>query len=720
MAGQALQRGKPRLASVNSAQVQTKPETEDEIDLVALLRTLWRGKWLIMLCAVAAMTAGVYYATQVAVPKYSASTSVALQVQAPQMVDLDSVMSGVSTDDASMNTEVEVIRSRGLLEKLVAELDLLQDPEFNIELRPDDGLSLGSLLAPVLGREETVLPAAETQKAALIDTVDRLRETLGASVQRDTFILNISATTEDPRKSARVANTLAELYIEDQIAVKFEGTENAVTWLSERVTALEEELRQKEDQIARLRSESELVSPEALEGLNRQAKDVRDRLSELEDQAARDVARLQELRAAFEASDFGTLGRLANDGTLRQLVTRLEDGESGAGELVERRAETVIARAESDLERTRSQVTALETSLGRLQSQIEAQGEELAQLQQLEREAQATQTLYETFLARLKETTVQRGMHQADARVLSIATPGEKVEPRTARIGALALVLGLMAGAGIVLLREATHSGFRTSEDLEGQTGETVLGQIPKMPIRKRGQLIPYLNDKPTSAAAEAIRNLRTSVLLSKIDAAPQVILSTSSVPGEGKTTTAISLAHNLAGLGKSVLLIEGDIRRRTLNEYFEKGAKAGLLSVLTDKVAIEEAVIRQENYPVDVLMGEKSTVNAADLFSSEAFKTFVERMRTRYDYIVIDTPPVLVVPDTRIIAALADAIIYTVRWDHTPRAQVSEGLKQFRTVGAEVTGLALSQIDPKGMKRYGYGGRHGAYASYGQGYYDA
>ena len=221
-------------------------------------------------------------------------------------------------------------------------------------------------------------------------------------------------------------------------------------------------------------------------------------------------------------------------------------------------------------------------------------------------------------------------------------------------------------------------------------------------------------------AAAEAIRNLRTSVLLSNLDVAPKVILVSSSVPGEGKTTQAIGLAHNLAGLGKKVLLVEGDIRRRTFKEYFKSETDLGLIGVLSEEVPLEQAILRPEGFPVDVLMGQKSSVNAADLFSSDTFEGFMARARKQYDYIVIDTPPVLVVPDARVIAAVADAIVYVAQWDSTPRSQVIEGLKLFASVGAPVTGLSLSQIDPKKMKRYGYGGQYGAYAGYGRKYYDA
>jgi len=196
--------------------------------------------------------------------------------------------------------------------------------------------------------------------------------------------------------------------------------------------------------------------------------------------------------------------------------------------------------------------------------------------------------------------------------------------------------------------------------------------------------------------------------------------MSTSSIPGEGKTTLAIALAQNLAGLDKRVILIEGDIRRRTFGEYFPKAKeKGGLLSVITGKMPLEQAVWREPNGRIDILMGERSTINAADVFSSEAFRSLIDTLRDSYDYVIIDTPPVLVVPDSRVIGQHVDAIFYSVNWDSTKRTQVQEGLRQFQTVNLRVTGMVLSKIDPKGMKRYGYGERYGAYSRYGRGYYD-
>ena len=707
---------------VAPASVQTISESDDEIDLMQLFGTLWRGKWVVTFCALLAALIGGYYAYAVAVPKYAATTTLALQVRGEKVVDLESVISGVSTDFAAMNTELEVIRSRGLIEQLVAKLNLLEDPEFNWTLRPEPQFSLAQLVA--YGRELVGQPVPEapkpTDEAILNSTIGAVRAAISATNQRNTYIFNIGATTESSVKSAAVSNTLAELYISDQIAVKFQATENAVVWLSERVTSLEAELQEKEQAIKDLRSESELVSPEALDVLSRQASDVLDRLAET--RAAMGVAQvhLAELHNLQEAGDVAAIAASQNDPVLNRLLLDLETGGDQARDLFEARFDFLIARAQTSLDRTVQQAGALEKSSTDLHQRIENQSAALVQLEQMSREAQATGVLYETFLTRRKETAVQRGLQQADSRILSAATPGRYVEPRKSRILALSIILGGMVGVGLVLLRQLTHNGFRTAEDLEAYTGVAVLGQIPRIPVKGRHALIPYLRDKPTSAAAEAIRNLRTSVLLSDIDKPPQVIMSTSSVPGEGKTTQSIALAQNLSGLGKRVLLIEGDIRRRTFTQYFDTSPKGGILTALAGDIPLDQIVTHDDRIGADVLMGEKSSVNAADVFSSDKFRDFLKAVRGAYDYIVIDTPPVLVVPDARVIGQSVDAIIYSVTWDDSSKSQVSEGLRQFSSVNLRVTGLVLAQIDPKGMKRYGYGGKYGAYSRYGRGYYEA
>ncbi len=694
---------------------------DDEIDLTELLRTLWRGKWTILLATVVALCLGVYYALGVADPDYQSRAELTLEVRSGQVVDIESVMSGVSTETAALNTEIEIILSRRLLGKLVDTLDLTADPEFNPDLRAP------SLIAPVTAAIRGLISpeaggalSAEDVQKPRNKAIDLLRDALTASVRRDTYVFTIAATTGDPVKSERIVNTLADLYLEDQISVKFEATEQAVAWLSQRVSELEQEFRQKEDALTTARGETELISPEALEGLNVQAKDLRERLEEMRARADEGEAALARLQELAGTGDRAAIAAETGDPALQRLLDDIAAGEAGAAARFAQRLDTLVAQARITAERLRSQANALAESYQTLQQRIDRQSADLVRIQQMEREAEATRTLYETFLTRLKETTVQRGLQQADSRILSDAIPGEKVAPRTTLIAALSLVLGAMTGTAIVLVRQFMHTGFRSAEELEGASGLPVLGQIPKMPFKAREGLIGYLHDKPTSAAAEAVRNLRTSLLMSDIDNPPKVILSTSAVPGEGKTTQSIALTQNLAGLEKKVLLIEGDIRRRTLNEYFHDVPKGGILTALSDETPLHEVVFHDDRLGADVLMGEKSRANAADLFSSQRFRDFLDRARAAYDFVIIDTPPVLVVPDARVIGQHADAILFSVAWDRTPRTQVLAALREFDAVNLRVAGLALSQIDPRGMRRYGYGGTYGAYSAYGKGYYEA
>lgn len=689
---------------------------DDEIDLMALFGTLWRGKWWIALCAFVGLLIGGIYATQIAVPIYSSSTVIAIEDSEPSLIDIQSAVTGVSSESESINTEIEVIRSRQLMEKVVQDLGLLSDPEFNPTLIERGLFSLATIVELLAGRNEPV-----TDQELLNEAVKRLRERTSVNVKRQTFAITISVKSEGKAKSEQLANTIAENYLQDQVRVKFATLDEGVTWLSERVVELEIEIEEKDRALKDAAADADYINIEGLELMNRQVRELRERLIGEKNDAENAAANLAQLRTAVSAQDVPLVLEATKDPTLR----RISEGLSGAelwqeNDAFRTRVELLLARSDTNLERARTQVSSLEETIASVELRVDDQARKLGVIQQMSRELDTVSILYETFLTRLKETTIQQGIQSPDARVLSKAIIGEKISPRTARIGLLTLVLGIIAGAASVLLREMRADTFRNAEDLLSVTGEQVIGQIPLIPMGARQDLLQYLQDKPTSAAVEAVRNLRTSILLSQLDTPPQVIMSTSTIPGEGKTTQSISLAHNLAGLGKKVLLVEGDIRRRTLDEYFvQKAGDHGILSVVSGEVLLEKAVMHSERLNADVLMGQKSKVNAADVFSSDKFIKFLEAGRETYDYIIIDTPPVLVVPDARIIGQSCDAIMYSVKWDSTSKAQVKAALKELAAVNLNVSGLVLSQVDPKGMKRYGYGERSGAYGTYGGGYYD-
>lgn len=656
-----------------------------------------------------------YYAYSVAVPSYTATSVVTLESRQEQVVDLTSVMTGLAGDQATVNTEIEVIRSRGLVEKLVDQMALIKDPEFNPNLRPEPKISVGKVVGWVVGLIRGPVEAAPIDPVFERDrVVDLVMRSLSVANARQSYVFKITFVTGNPRKSAKMANALAELYIQEQLEVKFEATQKATEWLTERVAQLQIDLEVAEAAVEEFNAGTALINPEALAGLSRQVKDLRSRLAEAREAQADAQARVTALGSALTSNDPAVMAEIAGDRTLTQLLNRMKSSTLNDRSAFDTRFEQVQARAALDLSRAASQVTTLDNSITTLSAQLEEQSADLVELQQLQREAAASRQIYEYFLTRLKETSVQQGVQQPDSRILSRAVvPQAPSAPRKMLILAAAMLLGGIVGAGFVLIRELSQNTFRTAEDLERRTHATVLGQVPTISARRRKNVLKYLREKPTSAAVEAIRNMRTSVLLSNMDHPPQILMTTSSIPGEGKTTLALALAHNLAGMNKKVLLMEGDIRRRTFSEYFHVEGKKGLLAVLSGDAKLEDVLLPNDELHADILIGEKTNTNAADVFSSERFTQFLEELRGKYDYVVIDTPPVLAVPDARVIGQKVDAILYTVKWDSTTRRQVGEGLRSFASVNAHVSGVVLNQISARGMKRYGYGDSYGSYNSY-------
>lgn len=694
-------------------------EISDEIDLTALAATIWRGKWWIALFSAMALFIGGYYAYRVAVPEYTARSTVALENRQEQVVDFQNVLSGLAGDQASINTEVEVLKSRALAEKLVRRLDLTSDPEFNARLRPKPAFDPKAFVKELILGPPPEKPEP-TERQVLDATIDNVLNAVSVSNIRQSYVFQITAVTTSPQKSALMANTLADIYITDQLDVKFEASQKAVQWLNDRAADLKAELEALEGKVKEFESGTTLVSPEALAALNVQLKQQRDRIEEANKTASAKAAQVAALEQAARDGDLEAMAAQANDRTLTRVLGLVRAGTAQPADF-KARYDQIVDRVRQEQLRAENQAAALESAVGDLQAQIERQSNDLVKLQQMQREAEASKTLYEYFLGRLKEATVQQGIQQPDSRVLSPAVvPNSPSAPRRSLILALSLISGAFAGTAVVLVREMLHNTYRTADEIERTTGATVMGQIPAVNVRGRRKVIDYFVQKPTSAVAEAVRNLRTSALLSNVDNPPQVIMFTSSIPGEGKTTSSIALALNLAGLGKKVLLVEGDIRRRTFNQYFETADRKGLLSVLSGEAKLEDVVLHEDDLGFDVLLGEKSNTNAADVFSSEKFHQFVTDLRKQYDYILIDTPPVLVVPDARVIGSSVDAILYSVKWDVTPKGQVDQGLRMFETVNLRVTGLVLNQIDPRKMKRYGYGGKYGGYYGYdAKGYYD-
>lgn len=705
--------------------------TDDEITFGVLAKIFWRSKWLIAFCTILTVGAGGYYAYIVAEPRFSATAIIEFKGREKPLLDFESVLSGSSTDSASINTEIEIIKSRKIAEEVVRRLNLTEMPEFNTSLQPKPAFDPKAMLRELLGltRPSVSMTEEERKAAALRKSTAKLRESVVVSGGRDSYLFPIKVEASRPYVAANIANMIAEVYIEDQLAKKFAETEQAIDWLSDRARELEEELRVQENKFKVLQSESDLISREALLALNLQIKEFRERLNARRQDLADSEMRTGQLEKARDENAKSMLLLLYDDPILNRLGNDLDDtlqGESNVRQTFISRLDQLETTARSNEARINDEVRSLTVSLERLEQSAAEQSEDLQKIDQMERELSVTRDLYQTFLTGLQEATVQIGLVRADAQVMTSALPPQSpFAPRRSLILMASVIAGLVLGAAIALIkmmRDQSRLTVRTSRDLQAVSDIKILGEIPKMPVRRRQDVLGYLQKHPTSASVEAVRNLRTSVLMSSESSPHKVIMLTSTVPGEGKTTVALALTENLAGLGKKVLLVEGDIRRRTLNTYFPKlTGGSNIMRVLEGEDSLSEAVCHDKSMGVDILLGAKSNANPADLFASEAFRNFLKDARETYDYVCIDTPPVLIVPDARIIGQSVDSVIYCVKWNDTPLPQVQAGIYQLDMVGIKISGFALTQIDTRQMATYsgvygGYGGYGGVYES--NGYY--
>tara|TARA_R110000850_G_scaffold176767_2_gene302704 strand:+ start:195 stop:2387 length:2193 start_codon:yes stop_codon:yes gene_type:complete len=693
----------------------------DEIDIFKVLQVIWRGRLWIVLCMLVCFIAGGYYAYRIAQPSYSATAVIEFAPKSSQLLGLEAVVSGTSVDQASLNTEIATILSREMGEAVVKKMGLGNDARFNSP-RP---LTLKDRIKRVLGMlaPPQVLTIEQKESLALRRATSWVQNSITANGSRDTYLLKITARADKPGRARQLANATAESYIQSQLDEKYVETEQAIDWLSGRVKELETDLRDREIQINNLLSNADMVNTDVLQALQLQIKEFRDRLASRQKTRATIQEQVTIYQNALASESKIEILAAFDDRLLDRIGTQLEDnleGSTGDRDAFFARAEALVDASRLSLARVQEEIAGLSQSVTSLEIKGEEQSRDLRILRQMQRELSVSQNLYNTFLVGLQETTVQVGLVRPDSRIMSRADMPQSADtPRKGRILAMSLFSGFLIGLAFILIREALNNRIQDMNELESLTNLPVLGSVPIFPIRKREELLRFIASNPMSSEMEAIRNLRTSILMQNSDKPSQIIMISSSIPGEGKTSLSLSLSHNLSGLGKRVLLVEGDIRRRTINKYLDKSQVIhGILDVVSGEASLEDAIIHVPNIGVDILAGQHSEVNPADIFSSTAFQDLLDRLKKSYDHIVIDTPPVLVVPDARIIASMADKLLYIVKWDSTSREQIKSGVKLFEDFGQTISGFAITQVNVQKIRKYGYSDQYGAYANYGKSYY--
>ena len=557
----------------------------------------------------------------------------------------------------------------------------------------------------------------------------------------DSHVLNISFVSTNRNTAAEVANAIANQYIVDQLEAKLEATQAATNWLSVRVDELQDRVEVAENKVADARSALAVEQGQSLNITQQQLAALNATLVQARSDTARIQANYIRLRNALE--DVDTLDtvsefraspvvaeiRRQETDLAAQVITlnasvsqdnpslvlakrQLEEVRSQIREQVLEEAKKIVVATQKDFLAAQEREAALITEVRELEQKAFEQSADEGTLRQLEREAQASRALYENFLNRLREANAQEDLETADARVLSPAeVPLRAQSQQQRRTMLLTMFLGGAIGVGIVVFLDLLNNTFRSPEQLEKISGEAVLGILPSIGSRvKRHAVLKELQDKPNSSLAESIRNLRTSILLSNVDKPPKVLMFTSSVPQEGKTATAMLTAMTSRQMGKTAIIVDCDLRMPAVSHMIQDAdVRPGLLTVIDGTTPINDAIYEEPTSGVHVLTvcgGERlGSINAADVLSSKRFEKLIEALSQRYDLVVLDAPPALVVTDARILSKLVDTVVYAVRWDKTPRGAVLEGLKEMRSVGAPIAGVVMTMVNEARATKYAYDG---------------
>ncbi|MER8376482.1 polysaccharide biosynthesis tyrosine autokinase [Mesorhizobium sp. M1338] len=717
---------------------------EANLNLREVLRFYGRRWKLIAVVAAALTIAAVAVATNIS-SAFTSTAKLLLEQPSASPISTDSPASALTSDSSFIDSQVSVLTSSTLLERVVRDAHLLDDPEFisdeepsltdNIRARVADWLKVFGTTEPIEHQPVTALPDLSSR------AVSRLQDMIEVWREGRSYVIDIAVTSGDPEKAALIANAVAEGYAEDQLQVRYHHAGRASKWLTERIAALQTQLKNAEDAVEEFKTKNNLVSTRAGTLTEQQ-------LSELNLQLIGSRTELAEKRAQFEQAqkllasggDLESIPQVLGSEVIKALRTQHAEVTRREADLVshygarhpevskvqaERRdvefqisseVKRIVGNLANELEVAETREAALAYSLGQATGQTAADNQIAIQVRELERIANANKALYEAFLSRAKMADEEKTFSDSGVRIISVASVSETPSyPPKKVIILFGLIVGLGLGTGGALARELLNAGFATTGQAEKDLGLPILASVPKlsepkMPaIRGQHSTQPALfRLEPRSGYSEAIRSLRHALLDDVDQGRAPVIQITSAVAGEGKTTTAINLAISAASAGYRVLIVDADLRRSGLTKHFCMSDLPGLVDLVTDLRHLPSMVRFDDATATYVLPAGKGTLNPSDLLGSSRMARFLGSARRSFDLVIVDSPPICLMADAPVLAKHADLVALVVKWNSTPREAVADALRRLN--GTKVAGIAMTMINEK--QAAGYGDSYGPYVA--------
>ncbi|HET9407616.1 MAG TPA: polysaccharide biosynthesis tyrosine autokinase [Candidatus Sulfotelmatobacter sp.] len=722
-----------------------------ESTLGEYVRVLIKRIWVVVICLVVIFSI-VAIASLKMTPVYEAGGSIAINKPDSTLNFKDSAAFSIDYyDPTEMDTEVKILQSDLLALQVIRELNLDRRSDFGAGATPSLQSSLD--LAP-----DPLQVDSARASAALAGFKGNLRVALAPNSR----IIEIHFRSADKQMAANVVNTLMQTYVENNFKARFESTMQASDWLSKQLVDLQMKVETSQEKLVRYQKEHEIL------GIDEKQNIITAKLDELNKQLTSAESERMDKEAFYRlvesgdadaiatsatSSDMGSSGSQSASALLDNLRGKQADLKIQAAELstqfgpsypkllqINNQLKEIDAQLQLELKKILNKVrgqymTALQRenmlhdALEKQKQQANKLNESAIEYSLLKRDVETNRQLYEGLLEKLKEAGVSAGLKSNNFRIVDSARlPSAPVEPNIPRNLGFAFVLGLTSGVGLAFLLEGIDNTVRTTEQAQMISGLPPLGMIPlgskntregpngkRLALASSNEAVELITQvRPQSQMAESYRALRTSLLLSSLGAPPKIIMVTSALPQEGKSTTSINTATVLAQKGVNVLLIDADLRRPSIHKTLGMGPRSGLSNVLTGSTTLEQAIMRPPLLPnLQVLPAGTPPPNPAELLASSNMRDLLDELRQKYDHIVIDTPPTLSVTDAVVLSPRADAIVLVIRSGHTTKQALRRSRDILMQVNAKVSGVLLNAVDLSSPDYYYYYEYQGKYARY-------
>lgn len=694
-------------------------------DLIRYALSLVRRNTLLIAVIVGAVLALAIVATVLQAPRYAAHARIQINDQNDKV--LGSEMEVSTTSDAGwdterfLNTQLDILRSRGLALRIADKLKLQEDPKFFEAMQED---LPNATATPAQKREQVVAMLASGMKVELPES---------------SRIATISFSSTDPEQSARLANAYAEEFIEANLQRRFDSSAYARNFVAQQMQEARTRLERSERALNAYAREAGLIrAPEttaANPGNQQSGSVVTASLMQLNEAANAAQARRAEAEARWMAEKSAPLlssqATLANS-TVQALMTKrstiagdLQDARARylPGHPAVARLESELAAVDRQLERTAQQVReSIRSEFNAARSAESQLRERVAQLQQatmaeqdlsvryniLAREAETNRSLYDGLLQRYRELNAAAGIATSNVAIIDRADPPlAPSSPNLLKNLLIALVLGPVIAGLYLFLRDQLDDSIRVPEDVEEKIQVPLLGVIPldagKEPLTTLGD--------PKSPLSEAYNSLRGSLFHSTPAGLPRVMLITSAQPSEGKTTTSFAIARSMALAGKRALLIDADLRRPSLHRIAGLDNERGLSSVLKSQATLEATVQAGQEDNLFLLPSGPIPSSPTELLASSAMAALLEEANGRYDVVLVDCAPVLGLADSPVLSAIVDGVLLVIEADRGRGGALKTAIRRLRGMNPVILGAVLTKFDPEHA-----GNRYSEY--YGYEYY--